>query len=160
MAVSAGRKFVNGNYIMLFVYDGTSYKSVAHASSHTLSITAESEDINTKDAGAARWTEASEYSWQISVDSFYTSESYETFLSKIMDPENNELTVCFGIKNESIDSPAVNLNEDGNWTPKTGSVYYGTVTVTNLDWNADSGSKSTFSCTLQGKGPLSKTALS
>jgi predicted secreted protein len=154
--VSAGRKFVDGNNIMLFVNDGTSYKSVAHASSHTLSLTAESEDINTKDAGGFAWTEPGVISWEISVDSFYTSDGYELFFDAMLQKE--DLKVCFGLKNEPDNSPAVNKDEDGNWTPKSAAVYYGTVTITSLDWTADSGSKSTFSCTLQGKGDLSKTA--
>ena len=156
MAVSTGRKFVDGNNIMLFVKQDGAYKSVAHASSHTLSLTAESEDINTKDAGGFAWTEPGVISWEISVDSFYTSDGYGLFFDAMMEKE--DLTVCFGLKNEAADSPAVNKDSDGNWTPKTGSVYYGTVTITNLDWTADSGSKSTFSCTLQGKGELSTTA--
>lgn len=156
MAVSAGRKFVDGNNIMLFVKQDNAYKSVAHASSHTLSLTAESEDINTKDAGGFAWTEPGVISWEISVDSFYTSDGYELFFDAMLAKE--DLMVCFGLKSEADNSPAVNKDADGNWTPKSASVYYGTVTITNLDWTADSGSKSTFSCTLQGKGDLSKTA--
>lgn len=158
MAVSDGRILRDGQNIMLFAYTSNGYKSIAHASSHSLSISTETEEINTKDSGAASWITASKYSWEISCDHFYTTEGYDTFFNLITDPSNNELKVCFGLKNEADDAAAVNLSSDGNWTPKTSYVYYGTVTVSSLDWQADSGSKSTFSATLQGKGQISKTA--
>lgn len=158
MAVSDGRILRDGQNIMLFSYTSSGYKSIAHASSHSLSISTETEEINTKDSGAASWITASKYSWEITCDHFYTTEGYDTFFSLITDPANNELKVCFGLKNEADSAGAVNLDSDGNWTPKTSYVYYGTVTVSSLDWQADSGSKATFSATLQGKGQISKTA--
>lgn len=161
MAVSANRQLVDGSNIMLFKKDGNSYKSIAHASSHTLSISTEQEEINTKDAGSASWITASRYSWEISVDSFYTSEGYETFLDLITQPDSNQMTVAFGLKAaaEIAGTPKdVNKTADGEWTPNTSYVYYGTVTVSNLDWTADAGSKSTFSATLSGVGGISKTA--
>lgn len=157
MAVSDGRILRDGQNIMLFAYTSNGYKSIAHASSHSLSISTETEEINTKDSGAASWVTASKYSWEITADHFYTTEGYKTFFDLITDPSNNELKVCFGLKNESDSADAINLNSDGNWTPKTSYVYYGTCTVSSLDWQADSGSKSTFSATLQGKGNLSYT---
>ena len=126
MAVSAGRKFVDGNNIMLFSYTSSGYKSIAHASSHTLSLTAESEDINTKDAGAFAWTEPGVISWSISVDSFYTNEGYSLFFDKMIAKE--DLKVAFGLKLESEwDDPAINKDSDDEWTPNNSYVYYGTV---------------------------------
>lgn len=157
MAVSAGRKFVDGNNIMLFTYTSSGYKSVAHAQSHTLSLSADAEEINTKDAGAFAWTEPGVISWSISVDSFYTTEGYELFFDKMIAKE--DLKVAFGLKASSEwDDGAVNKDDDGAWNVNSSYVYYGTVGITSLDWTADSGSKSTFSCELQGKGELSKTA--
>lgn len=163
MAVSANRQLVDGSDIMLFKKDGSSYKSIAHASSHTLSISTEQEEINTKDSGSATWVTASRYSWEISVDSFYTSEGYETFLDLITNPAGNQMTVAFGLKADSErganGTPKdVNKTADGEWTAGSSYVYYGTVTVSNLDWTADAGSKSTFSATLNGVGGISKTA--
>lgn len=160
MAVSAGRQLKDGSNIMLFSYTGGSYKSIAHASSHTLSISTENEEINTKDSGAASWVTSSKYSWQISVDSFYTHDGYETFYNLITNPTSNQLKVCFGLKADAEinGTPSdVNKESDGNWTPNSSYIYYGTVTVSSLDWTADAGSKSTFSATLDGVGGLSKT---
>lgn len=157
MAVSDNRKFVDGSNIMLFSYTSSGYKSVAHASSHTLSLSADSEDINTKDAGAFAWTEPGKINWTISVDSFYTEEGYSLFFDKMIAKE--DLKVAFGLKDESEwNNGAINKDSDGEWTANSSYVYYGTVGITSLDWTADAGSKSTFSCELAGKGDLSKTA--
>lgn len=161
MAVSANRQLVDGSNIMLFKKNGSSYESIAHASSHTLSISTEQEEINTKDAGAASWVTASRYNWEITCDHFYTSEGYETFLDLITNPSSNQMTVAFGLKAaaEIAGTPKdVNKDSDDEWTPNTSYVYYGTVTVSNLDWTAAAGSKSTFSATLNGVGAISKTA--
>lgn len=155
MAVSDNRKMKEGGNIMLFAYTTGGYKSVAHASSHTLSLSADSEEINTKDAGGFAWTEPGKINWEISVDSFYTNEGYSFFMGKMLAKE--DFKVCFGPKAESDDSPSVNLNSDGNWTPASSYVYYGTVGITSLDWTAAQGSKSTFTATLVGKGSLSTT---
>lgn len=160
MAVSANRQLMDGSNIMLFSYTSSGYKSVAHASSHTLSISTEQEEINTKDAGAASWVTASRYNWEITCDHFYTSEGYEKFLDLITNPANNQMKVAFGLKSatEIAGTPKdVNKDSDGEWNPNTSYVYYGTVTVSNLDWTAAAGSKSTFSATLNGVGAISKT---
>lgn len=159
--VSDGRILRDGQNIMLFAYTSSGYKSIAHASSHSLSISTETEEINTKDSGAASWITASKYSWEITCDHFYTSEGYETFLDLITNPSSNQMTVAFGLKAaaEIAGTPKdVNKDSDDEWTPGTSYVYYGTVTVSNLDWTAAAGSKSTFSATLNGVGAISKTA--
>ena len=159
MAVSDGRKFVDGSNIMLFVKGTNGYESVAHASSHTLSLSAETEDIVSKDTSKFGLTEVSRITWEISVDSFYTNDGYSMFFDKMIAKE--PFLVCFGLKAaaEIAGTPAdVNITADGNWTPNSANVYYGQAVISNLDWTADAGSKSTFSCTLQGQGSLSKTA--
>lgn len=157
-ALSEGRKMKDGGDIMLFVYENSSYTSVAHASSHTLSLSVDSEEINTKDAGGFAWTEPGKINWEISVDSFYTNEGYNFFMGKLL--SQSEFKVLFGPKAEAHDSPSVNTEAsgDGNWTPSTSSyIYYGQAVITSLDWTAAQGSKSTFSATLAGKGSLSYT---
>ena len=159
MAVSDSHWFRDGSNIMLFVKGTNGYESVAHASSHTLSMSAETEDVVSKDTGKFGLTEVNRINWEISVDSFYTDSGYSFFFEKMIAKE--PFLVCFGLKAaaEIAGTPAdVNVTADGNWTPNSSNVYYGQVIISNLDWTADAGSKSTFSCTLQGQASLSTTA--
>lgn len=158
MAISAGRQLVKGSDIMLFVYDSTaaSYKSIAHASSHSLSISADVETIDTKDTGKWGMNEVNKINWEIQCDHFYTSDGYETFFDLMM--AGQPIKVAFGLKKETTPE-TVNVDADGNWTTdKTVSPlpYVGNAIITSLDWTADAGSKSTFSATLQGQGELNK----
>lgn len=159
MAVSAGRKMVKGSDIMLFTYQDNGYKSIAHGTSHSLSLSADTEDINTKDAGKYGLTEVNKINWEISADHMYTSDGYDTFFSAMNEME--PITVVFGLKKDSeiAGTPAdVNISNDGEWTLNSTYIYSGKAIITSLDWNADAGSKSTISVNLQGQGAITKGA--
>lgn len=155
MAVSNGRKLVDGSNIMLFTYETNGYKSIAHGTSHTLSLSADTESINTKDAGIYGMNEVSKINWQITADHMYTNDGYNTFFSKMV--AKTPFTVVFGLKSDTeiAGTPAdVNITQDGNWTANSSYVYSGQAVISSLDWNADAGSKSTVSVTLQGQGAI------
>lgn len=159
MAVSDGRILRDGGDIMLFYYDGTSYTSIAHGTSHQLSLNAETEDINSKDAGKFGLTEVSRITWDITADHMYTRDGFETFYSYMTaDPSTNanKVTVVFGEKDYADPgSEDVNISADGNWKPST-YVYSGQAVISSLSVNAANGSKATISVTLNGQGSLSK----
>lgn len=162
--VSEGRKYRDGGNIMLFYYDGTSYTSIAHGTSHQLSISTQTEDINTKDAGKFGVTETSRIQWNITADHMYTRDGWDTFYSYMMadtteDATANQLTVVFGEKDGTTPgTPDVNINKDGNWTPMSTDsysyVYSGKALISSLNLNAQNGQKATISVELQGQGPL------
>lgn len=157
MAVSAGRKMVNGSDIMLFTYQTNGYKSIAHGTSHSLSLSADTEDINTKDAGVWGLTEVNKINWEIQSENMYTNDGYDTFFTAMT--AKAPVTVVFGLKSDTeiAGTPAdVNISADGNWTPNSSYIYSGQAIITSLDWQADAGSKSTISCTLQGQGSITK----
>lgn len=153
MAVSTGRQLVSGNDIMLFTYQTDGYKSIAHGTSHTLSLSADTEAINTKDAGKYGMNEVNKINWEIQADHMYTNDGYDTFFTSMNSAE--PITVVFGLKSEDS-SYTVNITSDGNWTPNSSYVYSGQAIISNLNWQAASGSKSTVSVTLQGQGAISK----
>ena len=162
MALSDGRKIVDGGNIMLFSYQTNGYKSIAHGTSHSLSLSTSTETINSKDYGKFGATEAGQITWEIQADHMYTRDGWDTFYGKLMadtsaDPAANQIKVVFGErKSESYDQ--VNVDSDGNWVPTTNTsyVYGGTAVVSSLSWQADQGSKSTFSVTLSGVGGIKK----
>lgn len=154
MAVSAGRTIQDGGNIMLFI-DG---KSVAHASSHSLNISSQTEEINTKDCGEFGMTTVSQLTWEITADHFYTSDGYDTFFDAMTDME--PIDVVFGLKAAAELPPNgtpkdVNVSADGYWT-KGASYYFGQAIISSLNWTAAKGSKSTFSATLSGQGSIQK----
>lgn len=167
--LSDNRKVKNGRDLMLFYYDGTSYTSIAHASSHALSLNTQTETVNSKDYGKFGSTDISQITWEITCDHLYTDSGFDTFYSYMLadttsNPDANKLTVIFGLKDPNYPSSAtesVNVDSDGNWKPITNSyVYKGQATVTSLSINADAGSKATVSATLSGSGDLDRIKLS
>ena len=162
MALSDGRKIIDGGNIMLFSYQTNGYKSIAQGTSHSLSLSTSTEQIASKDYGKFGATEAGQITWTLSADHMYTRDGWDIFYSKLMadtssDPTANQLKVVFGErKSESYDQ--VNVDSDGNWVPSTYTsyIYGGTAVVTSLSWSADSGSKSTFSVELSGVGGIKK----
>lgn len=153
MAVSTGRQMVSGSDIMLFTYQSNGYKSICHGTSHSLSLSADTEDINTKDAGKYGLTEVNKINWEITADHMYTEDDYDTLFTTMT--YMNPITVVFGLK-ASSSYEDVNIKQDGNWTPDSTYIYSGKAIITSLDWNADAGSKATVSMTLQGQGAISK----
>ena len=148
----------NGSDIMLFSYTSSGYKSIAHGTSHTLNLSADTEDINTKDSGIFGLTEVNKINWSISAEHMYTNEGYSTFFNTMVDKK--PVTVCFGLKADAEMGPNgtptdVNISSAGNWTPQASSyIYSGMAIITSLDWSADAGSKSTVSVELQGQGAI------
>lgn len=155
MAVSSNRQLRDGGDIMLFVPNGSSYTSIAHGTSHSLSLSADTESINTKDAGIYGMNEVSKINWEITANHMYTDEGYDTFFSYMTN--KTKINVLFGTKATSSYAD-VNITEDGAWTPKASYVYGGQAVISNLDWQADAGSKSTVSVTLQGQGAIAKVS--
>lgn len=157
MAVSAGRQMVDGSNIMLFSYQTDGYKSIAHGTSHSLSLSADTQDINTKDAGVYGLTEVNRINWEIQAEHMYTNDGYDTFFTAMT--SKAPIKVLFGLKADAEigGTPAdVNINADGNWTPNTSYIYSGNAIITSLSWNAEAGQKSTVSVTLNGQGAISK----
>lgn len=164
MAVSNGRQMRDGGDIMLFYYDGSSYTSIAHGSSHQLSLSTQTEDVNSKDAGKFGLTEVSRIQWSITADHMYTRDGWNTFYSYMTadttsNPDSNKLVVVFGEKDANTPGTAdVNISADGNWVPEStySYVYSGVAVINSLNLNAQNGQKATISVELQGQGALSK----
>jgi len=144
---------IEGGDLMLF-YNS---KSIAYATSHTLSINAETQSVNNKDDGAGGWSseEINLLSWTVTSENLYSEdgegigydELFQLMISK------TPIDVVFALKAES----SVNVPE-GGWTPKANNGYSGKVILTSLELNAASGEKATFSVTMNGFGALSKVS--
>lgn len=149
-------QIIKGRDLMLFDSDGHSY---AWATNHTLTITAETTDISSKDHGIWGGSEVARYTWEITSENLYSTEAYDEMFDTMLAGE--PITVRFGLKQTPADA-SMNV-ADGNlalpyWNSQN-SFYEGKVVITSLVANANNGENATFSVTLTGNGSIKKTTV-
>ena len=145
---------IKGRDLMLFNND----KSIAYATNHTLSITANTSDVSSKDHGIYGGTEVVSFSWEIQSENLYTEAAYnELFDAMIAGASGTKVTVKFGLKAETGEGTVVD-GDYTNWTPKQSGYYTGECYITSLQANATNGENSTFTVTLTGVGKIERAA--
>lgn len=144
-------KIIKGRDLMLFDSEG---KSLAFATNHTLTITAETTDISSKDHGIWGATEVSKYTWEIQSENLYTEAGYANMFDKML--AGDSMTVKFGLKQTPTPSDATVADSSlTNWSP--GAHYYtGDALITSLTANANNGDNATYSVTLTGVSQIKK----
>ena len=145
---------IKGRDLMLFNND----KSIAYATNHTLSITANTTDVSSKDHGIYGSTEVVSFSWEIQSENLYTEEAYNDLFDAMMaGASGNKLTVKFGLKANITDGTVAD-GAYSYWPPKETGYYTGECYITSLQANAPNGENATFSVTLQGVGKITRAA--
>lgn len=155
------KQIIKGDDLMLFIPDGVSaFKSIAYATSHTLTMTAETQDINTKDHGEWGSTTVNKIQWSISTENLYTDEDFDTLFDLMV--AKQKIKVVFGKKAEAA-SVIVADGDAANYTPANVSaattnpyMKEGYVLITSLTANTPSGDNATFTAEFQGVGAFSK----
>lgn len=154
---------IQGSDLMLFVKNSNGeVKSLAFATSHSLSITGETTDISTKDHGIYGATELTRVNWSITTDNLYTVSTFNELYDRMISRQTVEVYFCLKDPAERAGNPAtVNLEGDtyDTWTPTTTAGedgFYGRAYITSLDATAASGENATFSATFSGVGSLTK----
>ena len=140
---------IKGDDLMLFDADG---HSIAFATSHTLTLTANSADINSKDHGQWGASEINKINWEISSENLYTEDAYDSLFDSMI--ARNSIDVFFGKKAET----GTGTVADGDyeyWTKGT-TYYKGKAFITSLTANAATGENATFSITLTGTGKIER----
>ena len=143
---------IKGDDLMLFDSDG---HSIAYATAHTLTITADAADISSKDHGIWGGSEVNKISWEITSENLYTADAYDSLFTSML--TRQPITVYFGLKAENDPDKTV-VNGDYEYWSKAAGAYTGDAFITSLTANANSGENATFSVTLTGTGKISKTA--
>ena len=124
------KTIVKGDELMLF----KDSKSLAYATSHTLSITGNTVDISSKDHG------------------YWGASEFDGLFSAMV--AKSPITVTFGHPNAYN---ANGLGSSDNWIPDASvgaKYYYGPAIITSLQANANTGQNATYSITLTGNGAL------
>lgn len=163
MAVTP-KRIQKGDDLMVFIEttsgQTTATKSIAYATAHTLTLTAETASVNSKDHGIWTGNEVNKRSWEITSENLYTDEDYST----LFDAWSNgtKLSLVWGKKAEA-DTVVVADGDAENYTAKktgTGTTYWsGNAYITSLTANANTGEKATFSVTFTGTGAFTKTTV-
>lgn len=146
------KNIIKGDDLMLFDSQG---HSLAYATSHSLSITVDVTDENTKDHGEWGSKSANKINWEITSENLFTEDTYDN-LFNIMN-SREQVIVYFGKKAENDPEKTVANNDYPYWT-QGGSSYFGTALITSLTANASTGENATFSLTLTGTGSLRRAA--
>lgn len=147
---------IKGGNLMVFAgqdVNGSLYqpKSIPLATSHTLRISAETEDVSHKDLSSSLWAanDVGKYSWEATTDNLYSNNGID-WLFECMTAQY-KMRVYFAPKTEA-DGTA--LPSGGSWTPDTDAGFEGWAYITSLEVTAQNGENATFSATFTGIGEL------
>lgn len=141
-------KIIKGRDLMLFDDGGKSY---AYATNHTLSLSADSAEITSKDHGIWGASEITKISWELSTENLYTEVDYNKMFDAMIAAE--PITVRFGLKSQTDNTKNVADGDYENWTSKT-TYYEGQVVITSLEANAQNGDNATYSVTFTGSSKI------
>ncbi len=141
---------IRGGDMMLFVNG----KSIAYATSHTLTISGDTQDTSNKDEGGGDWAsnEVSTLSWTAQSENMYSIDGAGSNFDDLFDimVAKTPVTATFSKKTET----AVNVPE-GGWTASKPD-YEGKVVITSLELNAPNGEYTTYTVQFTGIGALQK----
>ena len=172
------RNVIKGGDLMLFIKEANgTVKSIAFATSHTLTVSTDTQQTSTKDDGGK--FQSSDYgiiSWSATSENLCSYDgagyNYQDLINLML--SQTKVTATFSVegnsgakypyttKLDSVDDTAGNTWAPGN----TGTIgesqkslgYTGTVLITSVEVNAPNGENATFTVQLQGDGPLEPTA--
>lgn len=160
-------QIIKGDDLMLFAkYDNSGlYKSIAYATSHVLTINAETTDTSTKDHGIWGGSEVNKINWEITSENLFTKEDYNLIFDIMISRQPVEVIFGYELEDKSQGKSVVDGDYD-YWTPKyagnaggDSNYFKGQAYITSLVANANNGENATFSITLSGKGGIvSETA--
>lgn len=148
---------IKGGDMMLFVGG----KSIAYATSHTLSINADTKETSSKDAGG-KWqtSEVGVLSWSASSENLCGDDVAGIGYDELFDYmiARQPIQGVFALEGNSTDYDEHKLDgvPTGGWTAKTGDGYQGNMIITSLEKNAPNGENATFTVQFTGTGALTK----
>lgn len=148
---------IKGSDLMLFVGG----KSIGFATSHTLSISADTKETSSKDSGG-KWqtSEVGVLSWTASSENLCADKAegvgYDELFAMMI--ARKPVTGVFALEGNSTDLAENKLDavKTGGRTPKAKDGYTGQMLITSLEKNAPNGENATFTVQFTGVGALTK----
>lgn len=147
---------INGGDLMFFING----KSVAFATSHKLTISAETVETSSKDSGGKWVTKAvKKLSWNGTTENLYSNDGSGITYDDLFDlmVARQPIDAVFALEGDSEDYAEKKLDEvpEAGWKPATTNKA-GKVVITSLEVNAPNGDNATFTCNFEGVGALKK----
>ena len=141
---------IKGGDMMLFLNS----KSIAYATSHTLTISGDTQDTSNKDAGGGdrASNEISKLSWTAQSENMYSIDGKGSNFDDLFDimVAKTPVSATFSKKKETD----TDVPETG-WTASKPD-YEGKVIITSLELNAPNGEYATYTVQFTGVGALKK----
>ena len=150
---------IKGGDMMLFVGG----KSIGFATSHTLSISADTKETSSKDSGG-KWqtSEVGVLSWSAQSENLCADEvsgiGYDELFDYMIARKPIEGVFALEGNSTNLDENKLDKAPTSGWTPKTGNGYKGKMIITSLEKNAPNGENATFTVQFTGTGALTKVA--
>lgn len=145
------KKIVKGDELMVFKDE----VSIGLATSHTLTITGNTIDINHKDLGYFGASEVGNITWEATAEHLYSEYEYDMLFNMMIAKTKFELV--FGYAGD-YDKDGLGSKKEWNLDDSklrlTGKAY-----ISSLVANANTGENSTFSVTFTGVGSLNKNTV-
>ena len=139
---------VNGSDLMLFIGN----KSIACATSCSISINANLIETSSKDSGDWATSAVRKFSWSCSSDNLFSTTEFGKLFNAFI--AKDELTIIFSLANAGKDA-------QGYFEPDTDLSGYpltGKVIIESIEANAADGDNATFTINFTGTGKLSIVA--
>ena len=150
---------IKGGDLMLFVGG----KSIAYATSHTLTISADTKETSSKDSGG-KWqtSEVGVLSWTCSSENLCGDTEAGIGFDELFEymVARKPITGVFALEGDSTDYADNKLDSvpTNGWKAKAGDGYTGQMIITNLEKNAPNGENATIKVDFTGVGALTKVA--
>lgn len=141
---------IAGKDLMIFV----NQKPTALATSHSLSITAETSEAASKDDGAWSAATVTKFSWEGSTEALVSMDESANSFDAMYDAMMTRQPV------DIVSGRPINATDDGvpeeGWTAPTTNMYKGKALITSLQRNDPNGDNSTMTVTFTGVGKLER----
>lgn len=149
---------INGSDLMLFTDIDGEMTAIAYATSHTLNLNGDEEEVSSKDSGKWKESEITRLGW---------SATSENLIGGIGATDALSILIGKWIARESIDVHLTLASEAGTadgaplagWTPDLTKGYKGTANIVSVTANAPDKQKATMTINLTGTGPLTKASV-
>ena len=148
---------IKGGDLMLFVGG----KSIAYATSHTLTISADTKETSSKDSGG-KWqtSEVGVLSWTCSSENLCGDTEAGIGFDELFEymVARKPITGVFALEGDStnLEENKLDAVPTAGWKPKANDGYTGQMIITNLEKNAPNGENATIKVDFTGVGALTK----
>ena len=138
---------IKGRDLMLFING----KSIAFATSHSLSISMDTTETTSKDSGG-KWvtSNAGKISWEVKTENLFSNNGEGVTFEDLFD------MMTFALEKNSATKAAEVAK--GGWLPSSTGTFSGKVILTSLEASAPNEDNATFSASFVGTGELKKVA--